>query len=222
MLIRSFAITSSFRKNKREVPSRPRKSQNLALALEHSTVVLDVYWFMTHSAQQAKARAIYIVKLSRLSNAPILLIITIVMRTMDPFDYLHYFTLYVLCFLLWLVEHSVCHEPNSLKYVHIYAMQIALAKSQLTISHTCLPCLPSTWVSPVPLYNWANGGYFDVSSCMVSIYFYGELILCFKMGREFWDKVMLHCFREVKYKQSFTTGIRLWDMFRFIVLSIYQ
>ena len=27
------------------------------------------------------------------------------------------------------------------------------------------------------------------------------------MGMEFKDKIMLYCFREVKYKQGFTTGI---------------
>ena len=36
---------------------------------------------------------------------------------------------------------------------------------------------------------------------------YKELIQFSGMGMEFKDKMMLHCFREVKGKQGFTTGI---------------
>ena len=30
------------------------------------------------------------------------------------------------------------------------------------------------------------------------------------MGMEFKDKIMLHCFREVKFQQGFTPGIRYY------------
>ena len=36
---------------------------------------------------------------------------------------------------------------------------------------------------------------------------YGELMLFWEIGIEFGNKMMLHSFREVKDKQSFTTGI---------------
>ena len=36
---------------------------------------------------------------------------------------------------------------------------------------------------------------------------YRELMLFWGMGLEFKDKMMLHCFREVKGKQGFSTGI---------------
>ena len=35
----------------------------------------------------------------------------------------------------------------------------------------------------------------------------GELMLFSGIGMEFKEKYMLYCFREVKYKQGFTTGI---------------
>ena len=48
-------------------------------------------------------------------------------------------SIYVLCILLWLNQgwsaRGASHQPASID-------------SCLTISHTCLPCLPSRWVSP--------------------------------------------------------------------------
>ena len=76
----------------------------------------------------------------------------------------------------------------------------------LLISHTCLSCLPSRWVSPGPLY------YIRIALivvllaflCMVSIALFlweaGTLL-----GVGYW--IMLHCFRKGKYQQSFTTCI---------------
>ena len=36
---------------------------------------------------------------------------------------------------------------------------------------------------------------------------YGELLLFWRMSIEFKDRIMLHCFREVKCKQGITAGI---------------
>ena len=40
---------------------------------------------------------------------------------------------------------------------------------------------------------------------MVLLFTYRELILFQGMGMEFKDKIMLHCFKEVRCKQGFTT-----------------
>ena len=40
----------------------------------------------------------------------------------------------------------------------------------------------------------------------VKLYFYGELMLLYGMDMEFKNKIMLYCFREVKYQQDFTRG----------------
>ena len=57
-------------------------------------------------------------------------------------------------------------------------------------------------------YDWSNGGYVDGVFLHAEYGFtYRELMLFWGMGMEFKDKMMLHCFREVKGKQGFTTGI---------------
>ena len=56
-------------------------------------------------------------------------------------------------------------------------------------------------------YDWANGGYVVVFFPAEDSFTYRELVLFWGMGMEFKDKMMLHCFREVKGKQGFTTEI---------------
>ena len=92
--------------------------------------------------------------------------------------------------------------------------QPAFMDSCLTISHTCLPCLPSASVSPGVLYL----SMIEVMVASLTFFrawwawlkFYGELVLLYGMDMEFKDKIMLHCFREIKYRQGFTTEIRHW------------
>ena len=62
----------------------------------------------------------------------------------------------------------------------------------LTISHTCLPCLPSRWPSP----------------CVLWFKFDGEYMQFYEMGMEFKDKIMLHCLWGVISQQGFTPRIR--------------
>ena len=64
--------------------------------------------------------------------------------------------------------------------------QPASTDSCLIISRTCLPILPSRWVSPCIL--WGDDAIL------------GNV-------KEFKDKIKLHCFRGVKSQQSFTPGI---------------
>ena len=56
-------------------------------------------------------------------------------------------------------------------------------------------------------YDWDNGGYIDVGGYAEYGFTYRELMLFWGMDMKFKDKMMLHCFREVKGKQRFTTGI---------------
>ena len=57
-------------------------------------------------------------------------------------------------------------------------------------------------------YDWSNGGYVDRVFLHAEHGFtYRELMIFWGMGMEFKDKMMLYCFREVKGKQGFTTGI---------------
>ena len=57
-------------------------------------------------------------------------------------------------------------------------------------------------------YDWANGG--SVDDFQDGEYGFsskGSIVLFQGMGMEFKDKIMLHCFREVKCQQGFTTGV---------------
>ena len=102
--------------------------------------------------------------------------------------------------------------------IKFYFMRIALAKfrsargashqpvlmgSCLTISHTCLSCLPSRWVkslcSTAP-YDWTGGGSVDLFFFLNGEYgfSYVVLMLFFGMGVKFKDKIMYYRFREVK------------------------
>ena len=47
-------------------------------------------------------------------------------------------------------------------------------------------------------------GFFSHAECGFT---YRELMLFWEMGMEFKDKMMLHCFREVKGNQGFTAGV---------------
>ena len=59
--------------------------------------------------------------------------------------------------------------------------------------------------SPLSLgLSWFCWRFFDWS---IWFYFYGELMLFYRMGMEFKDKTMLYCFREVKCWQCITTGV---------------
>ena len=52
-------------------------------------------------------------------------------------------------------------------------------------------------------YDLANGGSVDFFWKGEYGFTYRELTLFYGMGIGFKDKIMLHCFREVKYKQGF-------------------
>ena len=96
----------------------------------------------------------------------------------------------VCCILLWLNPQPVFMD------------------SCLTISHMCLPCLPSRWVSPYVLCPL----FIELVVVLLTFFwvwfqFYGNMLLCSGMGMEFKDKVMLHCFREMGCQQGFTAGI---------------
>ena len=56
-------------------------------------------------------------------------------------------------------------------------------------------------------YDWVNGGCVDVFSHGDYGLSHGELMLFQGMGMKFKNKIMLHCFREVKCNQGFTTEI---------------
>ena len=56
-------------------------------------------------------------------------------------------------------------------------------------------------------YNWANGSSIHVFSPCEYGFTYRKLMLFWEMGMEFKDKIVLYCFKKVKYKQSFITGV---------------
>ena len=85
----------------------------------------------------------------------------------------------------------------------------AFMDSFLTIGHMCLPCLPSRWVN---CYMFSTPHSHSEAMTIFKTWWvwfksYGELVLFWGMNIEFKDKIMLHCFLEMKCQQVFTTEI---------------
>ena len=89
--------------------------------------------------------------------------------------------------------------------------QPAFMSSCLTFSEMCLSCLPSS-IRVIPCVLWP----YVIGLMVILLTFlshgeygvtYGVVTLFQGIGMEFQDKIMLYCFREVKCKQDFTTGI---------------
>ena len=108
--------------------------------------------------------------------------------------------LYIYFRLLWL-------DPETWRE----SQQPAFMDNCLTISHMCLPWLPSRWVTPCVLYPimirlMMVGFMFFFKHDMILVLWWVSAILRNGYGNQ-GQNILLHCFKEVKFKQGLTTWI---------------